>query len=116
MLFRSALSVSSTVIIVSNNSFSNGVTVYPNPYRNSSSGGLHIRFKNMPNGQYQIRILNTLGQVIYNKTDKIIENQEYYDEDFILTDLTKSLGSGLYYMEIISTFNNQKIVKPIFIN
>jgi hypothetical protein len=84
--------------------------VFPNPYH--QTGVLNVHFENMNIGKYIVRITNSIGQNIYNE-QKVVDTRNYLMR---LTDLTKSLGSGIYYLEIISTFDNQKIVKPIFIN
>jgi len=42
----------------------NGIVVYPNPVRHNQ---FVVEFKNKPAGEYNIQLVNILGQVVYTK-------------------------------------------------
>lgn len=80
--------------------------IYPNPITN---GIVHIQFNNMPQGNYQVRILNSMGQTILN--NQINHAPDKNTETIQLKNKTK----GVYHVEIIKP-DNSKFIKKIIAN
>ncbi len=68
--------------------------VYPNPVIDE----LHVDYNNMAEGNFELRILNTNGQIVYHVQGDMKTLQEKNIS-------TKQLGlpSGMYYVQLIST-------------
>ena len=69
------------------------ITVYPNP---SKGKNIHIQMSNQPSGQYDIRLLNALGQVLYSKS---FEQQNGSTTQTIQWDNVWS--EGIYQLEVL---------------
>jgi hypothetical protein len=93
---------SSTDDIYSNNDLN--FNVYPNPFTNK----IRVRF-NAPQGDYSIRLLNALGQVV-----KAFSNQNIKSDSTgeLLIDM-EDIKSGVYYIRLESGENNivRKLIK-----
>ena len=79
------------------------IYIYPNPVRN---GIINLQFNDMPQGNYYVRILNSLGQTILN--DQINHAQGNSIEIIKLKNKVK----GVYQLEIIKP-DNSKFVKKV---
>jgi len=76
-----------------------GMNLYPNP----TNGQLIIELNNLPTENYQIRIFNTIGEVVYEK-QMTREIKQIFD--------LSHFSNGLYYINIIGNKVN-KIEKVI---
>ena len=79
------------------------VTVYPNPITEKL---MTIQFTNMPKGSYDIRLLNTLGQPVYNHV--FIHTGGSVTQTI---KLENTLPAGNYYMEFIKPGSDIKRIK-----
>lgn len=86
------------------NNASPSIIVYPNPVTN---GNIKLQFTNMPQGDYQVRILNNLGQLISAK--QITHTQGSGTETIQL----KGISKGVYQVEITKPDNTKIIQKVI---
>lgn len=80
------------------------IVVYPNPVTN---GNIKLQFTNMPHGDYQVRILNNLGQLISAK--QINHTRGTGTELLQIKGITK----GIYQVEINKPDNTKIIQKVI---
>ncbi len=95
-------------IVKLNNIQNQSITMFPNPVKANES--TYLRFVNMNKGTYQMRVLNSLGQVIMKKviTHNVLDGQ--YSLDF-----KKKLIPGNYSLEIINEIDDFKtIIKFLF--
>jgi len=81
------------------------ISVYPNPIVN---GSIQIQFSNQVAGVYEIRLMNSLGQLILSKV--VTHNDGNSSE--IITPAHK-LAKGIYQLEIIKPDGNVEVVKII---
>lgn len=79
------------------------ITVYPNPITEKL---MTIQFTNMPKGSYDIRLLNTLGQPVYNHV--FIHTGGSVTQTI---KLENTLPAGNYYMEFIKPGSDIKRIK-----
>jgi PKD repeat protein len=81
----------STIGVLENES-SHFISIYPNP----NVGIFNVSFNGIPAGEYQISILNSLGQKVIEKSIKIdLKNSTYLIAD-------ENLLSGVYFIKIDS--------------
>ena len=75
-----------------------GMSLYPNPVVN---GVIKIKFNNMPQGLYKVRVLNNLGQTVLNK-------QIYHatGNSIEVIELGKKI-KGIYHLEVIRPDNSK---------
>ena len=81
--------------LVTNNG--NGITIFPNPVVN---GRMNLQMNNMPMGEYCIRLINQLGQVILNK--RILHQTAGAVETI---DINKKTAKGIYQLEVMASDN-----------
>ncbi|MDQ6890900.1 MAG: hypothetical protein M3Z56_11560, partial [Bacteroidota bacterium] len=81
------------------------IAIYPNPVKN---GVINIQFLNQPEGIYQLRLLNHIGQVIISKTLNHAAGNSLEKIYF-----NKNLMRGLFSLEIVKP-GGDKIVEKIF--
>ena len=84
----------SSVVRATLGHMSSGFTVAPNPVRD---GNVTVQFENKPEGRYNIRLINSSGQVVLTQ----IANHEGGNSSYRLR-IGSTLGSGLYKVEILS--------------
>jgi hypothetical protein len=72
---------------------SQGIIIYPNPV---IDGVISIQLNNMPGGKYAVKLLNNLGQKVF---DKIINHTQGSSTELITID--KNMPHGVYQLEII---------------
>jgi len=91
-------------IIVENNypATTDNYYVYPNP----SSGNFNIYFNDVIDGNYDIQILNSLGQNVYSKAVSVVNRKLIHNVDI------KNLPNGMYVVNI-NKGNNQHNIKII---
>ncbi|MEI8053719.1 MAG: Ig-like domain-containing protein [Bacteroidota bacterium] len=78
------------------------ITIYPNPILSDKVA--HVSFRNLPQGEYFVNVMNELGQIVLRKT---ISHTGGIAEYAIVLD--KNLAHGNYQMEI----SNQESLKTI---
>lgn len=79
-------------VLVGNNISNAKITIYPNPIKD---GVINLQFENQTAGIYQLRLLNTVGQVILNKT---ISHAGGNSSE--LLQLNSTITKGIYHLEI----------------
>ena len=77
-----------------------GIFVFPNPIEN---GIIHLQMNDQLQGNYNFRLINKTGQIVYTKT---FENTQMYNS--ITLQPTTVLLPGNYFVEIIDA--NKKII------
>jgi hypothetical protein len=80
------------------------IYVLPNPVIN---GTVNMYLKNMPAGNYALRISNTLGQIIHKETVKINNNNVAHAINI------PTLSEGVYQLEMVSESEERIVVKFI---
>ena len=88
--------------VITNPNSNSGITVYPNPVKN---GSVKLKFNNMPAGNYSVRIINSLGQIVISK------QINYLGSSIETIGITKLKGP--YIIEIIKPGNSKTIYKLI---
>ena len=84
------------------------ITMFPNPVKANES--TYLRFVNINKGTYQLRVLNSLGQVIMKK----VISHNVLDGQYLL-DFKKKLIPGNYSLEITNEIDDLKtIIKFLF--
>ncbi|MES2431393.1 MAG: T9SS type A sorting domain-containing protein [Bacteroidota bacterium] len=78
------------------------ISIYPNPIVNGTVG---LQLVNMPKGDYKVKIINIVGQTIFNKTIKHLGGSSTET-----LSLDKNLARGLYKLEIIDSNKNQTVI------
>ncbi len=79
-------------VLVGNNISNAKITIYPNPIKD---GVINLQFENQAAGVYQLRLLNTVGQVILNKT---ISHAGGSSSELLT--LGSTITKGIYHLEI----------------
>ena len=79
------------------------LTIYPNPV---SNGMINIRFDNMPQGNYLVRVVNNLGQTVVLKSI-------HHAQGTSLETLHINNKNGIYHVEITKPDNTKYISKII---
>ena len=80
------------------------ITIYPNPVTNSN---LSLQFNDMEKGVYLLRLVNSMGQVVFSK--QLSHNGGSAAQSI---GLGNNITSGSYRLEIIKP-NNGKVVKNV---
>jgi hypothetical protein len=93
-----AFSISSVVKVVFGKS-APAVSVYPNPVE---GGQMNLNFSNMKAGTYQVRLVNSLGQI--TSVNKISHNG---GTSVQIIALPSQLTTGAYSLEVIAPDNNR---------
>jgi hypothetical protein len=76
------------------------LTVFPNP----TNGELTIRAQTLNEGEYEIRVVNTLGMLVHQERTYLAEGVNDYTVDF------GHLAKGIYSIEVNST-NERKVIR-----
>ncbi len=82
----------------------NWVNIFPNP---SNDGVFNIEMTNINNSNYQLRLYNSIGELLIDKTIKPTINQT---ETINLS----SYASGIYYLQVQNEDGEAKVFKLIF--
>ena len=82
-----------------------GISVYPNPLKDNQIG---IAFNNMEKGAYQIRLINSLGQIMFAK-----QLTHPGGSSIVLFTPERRLSAGIYQMEIVTQDKKHNTVKVI---
>jgi Secretion system C-terminal sorting domain len=82
-----------------------GFSIYPNPV---TSNVINLLMNNQPAGLYQVRLSNTVGQVVFVKS---IQSNGGNSTEALNTG--SKLAAGIYQMEIIGKDNNHNTQKVI---
>jgi hypothetical protein len=85
---RFSLVFDNTTLSVTDQSFGDGFSLYPNP---STNGDFSIKTPNL-SGEVEVEMTNTLGQVINTQHLKIISNEVNVQ--------TSALASGIYFVKL----------------
>lgn len=96
----------SAVVNVKMDRILTGISIYPNPV---AGGAFSMLFHGMEKGIYQLRILNTMGQLVL--TQSVTHNGI---NEIKVIDLNKNLVGGNYRVEIIKP-DNGKVVTALVI-
>jgi hypothetical protein len=75
-----------------NNLFTQSIRVYPNPVEGRN---INLQFLNTPAGRYQLKVVNSLGQVVYKKN---IDHRAGINSEKLLLD--ESISKGVYQLQI----------------
>ena len=79
-----------------------GITVYPNPVVNKS---ILVRFNNMDKGFYQLKLINTAGQVVH------VQQLNYPGGNGTQTlNLSQQLLAGSYQLQILNPGKGQTVI------
>jgi hypothetical protein len=81
------------------------ITVYPNP---TEDGIINIQFTNVPKGAYEIRLINSIGQVVMTKQ---IQHEEGSSNETLRPD--KQLAHGNYQLEVTGGADNGKLTTKL---
>lgn len=95
----------SNIVKVMVEKYSGGITIYPNPIKNST---INLQFKNQETGKYSFRVTNNLGQLIHSSTEYI-----QLPNTMQIIKLNSKLTSGMYPLEIIHPDNHKTVQKLI---
>lgn len=95
------IGVGKTLLNIEKDNFFDNIYVYPNP----ANSLLNIKFSAEENNTYNVDIINSVGQIVMNKSYKNIKKS-------IQTINLKSLVKGIYFIKINDS-KNQRIVKFI---
>ncbi|MEO9211296.1 MAG: T9SS type A sorting domain-containing protein, partial [Ginsengibacter sp.] len=79
-------------VLVGNNNSASKITIYPNPIKD---GVINLQFENQEAGVYQLRLLNTVGQVMMRKT---ITHGGGSSSELLM--LNSTIAKGIYQLEI----------------
>ncbi len=79
-------------VLVGHNSGNGKITIYPNPIKD---GVINLQFENQEAGVYQLRLLNSVGQVMINKT---INHPGGSSSELLI--LNSTITKGVYHLEI----------------
>lgn len=82
-----------------------GITIYPNPVTNKM---INVQFSGMDKGIYQIRLINSIGQVVF------IHQLTHTGGNATQTIVMPNVAGGNYKLEIIQPGNTRSI-KPLFV-
>jgi hypothetical protein len=82
------------------------ISVYPNPVVN---GIINLKFTNQPAGRYNIRLLNSLGQLIAGKQ---VERSDGNGPENLKWDY--NLAHGIYQLEITKPNGEVKVIKVMY--
>lgn len=96
----------SKVLFVKLKSLAASISVSPNPI---TDGVVHIRFENIPAGNYNVRIINSDG-----KSNMVKQVQVSTDQDEETITLSPSVEKGIHY--VVLEAGNTVLVKTILIN
>lgn len=94
----------SPIVTILNDRVAPGLTIYPNPIIN---GEIHLRVTNQPAGDYNIRLMNHFGQVVFEQKIKHDGSNKNYE-----IHPGRNIAAGIYQVEMSSPATN-KISVPI---
>jgi hypothetical protein len=80
-------------VLVGNNYSASKIIIYPNPIKD---GVINLQFENQEAGVYQLRLLNTVGQLMMSKT---ITHPGGSSSELLL--LNTTISRGIYQLEIM---------------
>ncbi len=95
----------STIVKVAIGKSESGFNIYPNPV---TGNVINLLMNNQPAGLYQVKVTNTIGQVVFVKT---VQNNGGNSTEALNTG--SKLAAGIYQMEIIGKDNNHNTQKLI---
>ncbi len=98
----------SKIVKVKVDAGNNSFTVTPNPVVNNK---LNVLFTNKQSGDYEIRLVNTSGQILFTKN--IYHDGENSPKTIILP---SGIRSGMYQLEIIAVDGVEKNIQKILLN
>ena len=81
------------------------ISVYPNPIVNEV---INVQLTNQPKGQYQIRLINPLGQVVITK--EIMHSGGNTNEPI---KWNRNFAKGMYQLEITKPGGELKVIKVV---
>jgi hypothetical protein len=82
-----------------------GIIIYPNPVRGNT---VNLRFINQPGGNYQLRMINNAGQVVYS--GKLPVNSANLSQSIVTS---KKLAGGIYQLEIRTPGNRINVQQVV---
>ncbi|MGG9972055.1 beta strand repeat-containing protein [Ferruginibacter sp. SUN002] len=95
--------VYSKIVSVRVSSLQQPFAVYPNPIKNNV---INLYMHNKPTGLYSIRLLNSIGQIMF--TDKFYHTESNQAE---IIKHKNNLARGIYHLEIVGPDNTSIILK-----
>jgi hypothetical protein len=81
------------------------IAIYPNP---AVDGMINIQFTNVPKGIYQIKLINSIGQVVMTKQ---IQHEEGSSNETLRPD--KQIAHGNYQIEVTGGTDNAKLTTKL---
>ena len=72
-----------------------GLIVYSSPI--TRGGNVHYSLDNIPPGHYQVKIINSVGQLVFQR--EIILQVNFIDDNFTLP---ANIGTGLYTLQVFN--------------
>jgi len=81
------------------------ISIYPNPIKGNM---VNLRFVNQPVGNYQLRLINNTGQLVYS--GRLTINSDNVTQSLLMA---QKLGGGIYQLEIKAPDNTVQIQKAI---
>lgn len=97
----------SAIVKISSMKASAGITVYPNPVKDKR---INVQLSGFIPGNYNVRLFNKLGQVVYQNTKQLNSPNASLD-----IQLDKGFSSGTYQL-IITGINSKTYMQQLFIN
>lgn len=94
----------SEIVKAQNQNSISAIKVYPNPVKN---GAIHLRFSNIPTGQYNFKLMSSSGQLMLSKVINYKTKPGHQALQF-----KKEAPSGVYHLEIIKP-NGRKIIMNV---
>jgi hypothetical protein len=95
----------SNIVVVRISGKTGSLGVYPNPVK---EGIINLQFNNIPQGVYNARLFNSLGQVVFNKS--ITHGME---SSASLMMSTSTIIPGIYQLEVTGTDKTSKFIKVV---
>ena len=96
----------SNIVKVLMGSIKQDITIYPNPI---TDGVIHLQLTNQPQGKYDIRLPNKIGQVMISKQ---INHTEGSSTELIKWDY--NMAHGLYQLEVSKPDGTQKSINVMY--
>ncbi|MEO8853508.1 MAG: T9SS type A sorting domain-containing protein, partial [Ginsengibacter sp.] len=78
------------------------ISIYPNPVKD---GVIHLQLTNQPEGNYGVRLFNSIGQIIVSK--KIAHAKGTSEETIVCPNLAK----GIYQLEVVKSDGSVEVIK-----
>jgi hypothetical protein len=105
MIDKSGQSSYSQIVKVVISKGAPAITVYPNP---AVDGVINIQFSNVPKGIYEVKLINSIGQVVMTRQ---IKHDEGSSNETLRPD--KQIAHGNYQLEVTGGSDNAKMTTKV---